>query len=417
MSRLFRIGRGPLPYDLPSLGLPQGAAMSCAGPRALVLDGMWNKALAAVRSLGGRGLRVTAGERSRAATALFSRYCSKRLIYASPAGNPEGFLEDLERELEGGGYDAVFPMEWTTQLLLTGAGNRARLEKYTRIPFADAGLAKTVNDKAQLLKRARELGVDIPETHVICDMGELDRVAGAIPYPAVIKPRISSGSRGLVYVGDRGELMRQYPLAHERYPFPLVQEYIPGEGGVYGVGVLLNMSSRARASFVYRRIRSYPVSGGPSTLRESVRRRDLQDTAEYLLSSLGWTGVAHVEFKTDQRDGRPKLMEVNPRFWGSLALAVEAGVDFPYLLYKLAVDGDVAEVKDYKTGVRLRWLIPGDLLHYIYNPRRFSMKPGFFDFRDKDDIISLHDPLPTLGRILSAFTLISDREMRGLIRR
>jgi predicted ATP-grasp superfamily ATP-dependent carboligase len=386
-------------------------------PKVLILDGMWNKTLAAVRSLGRRGFHVTVGERTRLASALFSRYCAKRLIYSSPEERPGAFLDDLEKELSCGCYDVVFPMEWTTQILLTDPENRRRLERYAKIPFAESTLAQSVNDKAQLLRYAKDHGTDIPETYYIEDMNVLDRIAGKMEYPAVIKPRISSGSRGMLYVGNEQELRRNYSLVHERYPFPLVQEYIPGDGEVYGVGALLNFQSQVRASFVYRRIRSYPVAGGPSTLRESVKRKDLQDIAESLLQSLKWTGIAHVEFKVDSRDGRPKLLEINPRFWGSLALAVEAGVDFPYLLCKLAMEGDVDQVSDYATGIQLRWLIPGDLLHYIHNPRRFAMKPGFFDFRIKDDIMSMHDPLPTIGRILSAFTLISDKEMRKLIRR
>jgi|WetSurMetagenome_2_1015567.scaffolds.fasta_scaffold00030_66 predicted ATP-grasp superfamily ATP-dependent carboligase len=391
--------------------------MSSCRPKVLILDGMWNKTLAAVRSFGRRGFHVTVGEKTRLASALFSRYCSKSLIYSSPSESPGAFLDELERELESGCYDVVFPMEWTTQTLLTGPENRKRFERYSRIPFADSALAQSVNDKAQLLRYAKDHGVDMPETYFVEDPEELYGTACKMKYPAVIKPRISSGSRGMVYVGNEEELLRNYAAVHKRYPFPLVQEYIPGDGEVYGVGALLNFQSKVRASFVYRRIRSYPVAGGPSTLRESVKREDLQNIAGSLLRSLNWTGVAHVEFKIDSRDGRPKLLEINPRFWGSLALAVESGVDFPFLLYKLAMEGDVEQVCEYKTGIRLRWLIPGDILHYIHNPQRFRMEPGFFDFRVKDDIMSMHDPLPTLGRILSAFTLLSDREMRGLIKR
>ena len=96
-----------------------------------------------------------------------------------------------------------------------------------------------------------------------------------------------------------------------------------------------------------------------------------------------------MEFKIDPRDGSPKLLEVNPRFWGSLQLAIEAGMDFPFLLYKMAIDGDIDSVKDYTLGVKCRWLIPDDFLNFIKNPNRFRLKPSFFDFKIKDDIISL----------------------------
>jgi predicted ATP-grasp superfamily ATP-dependent carboligase len=390
--------------------------MSREQPRILILDGMWNKTLAAVRSLGARGFNVSVGEKTHLATALFSRYCSKRLIYPSPSERPQAFLDKLKYELARGEYDALFPMEWTTQALITDPVNRQQFERYTKIPFANADLAELVNDKARLMRYAKRHGVEVPLTMFMNGSEDLRGVADTIDYPVVIKPRISSGSRGLAYAWDRSELLRKYPAVHERYPFPIIQEYIPGSE-VYGVALLLNFQSQVRASFVYKRLRSYPVAGGPSTLRVSAKRDDLQDIAGHLLQSLKWIGIAHVEFKIDPRNGRPKLLEVNPRFWGSLALAIEAGIDFPFLLYKLAMEEDVEPVNDYAGGVMCRWLIPGDLLHFIHNPQRFKLQPGFFDFRMKDDIMSLHDPLPTLGRVLSVFTLLSDKEMRGIIRR
>jgi hypothetical protein len=84
--------------------------------------------------------------------------------------------------------------------------------------------------------------------------------------------------------------------------------------------------------------------------------------AARLLEALDWHGVAEVEFKLDPRDNVPKFMEINGRFWGSLELAIEAGVDFPYLLYRLITEGDVKPVFQYKAGVRRRWL-EGDIIH------------------------------------------------------
>ena len=383
--------------------------------RVLILDGMWNKSLAAVRSLGRKGFNVTAGERTRFATALFSRYCNKKLIYPSPTEKQEEFLEYLEHELMDTHYDMVFPMEFSTQIILTNAITRQKLEQYTKIPFADADLAIKINDKAFLMQYAVKNGINIPTTYFVNGKEDIENIADKITYPVLIKPRVSSGSRGIIYVKNKNELASSYFKVHEKYPFPIVQECISIGGNAYGVGLLLNFKSEVRASFVYKRIREYPINGGPSTLRESVKKEDVREIAESLLKSLGWIGIAHVEFKIDPKDGKPKLLEVNPRFWGSLQLAVEAGVDFPYLLYRMAMDGDIHPVEDYRTGVKCRWLIPGDILHFIKNPERFKLKPSFFNFRIKDDIISLHDPLPILGRVLSALTFLYDKEMKKLL--
>ena len=193
-----------------------------------------------------------------------------------------------------------------------------------------------------------------------------------------------------------------------------MQEYIPN-GGAYGVAALFNLNSEPRAAFVYKRLREYPVSGGPSTLRESVKNDEIRDIAISLLKSLNWVGVAMVEFRIDARDGKAKLMEVNPRFWGSLQLAILSGMDFPYLLYKMAVDGDVEPVWDYETGIRCRWLIPGDILHFMSNPNRMRLQPGFFTRTQGDDIISIADPMPIVGRVSSVLPFLFDKEMRRLI--
>ncbi len=385
--------------------------------RVLILDGMWNKSLAAVRSLGKKGLYVAAGEKTRLAAALFSRYCKKRVLYPSPVEQQQEFLHYLENELAQGEYDVTLPMEFSTQILLTDMKNKQKLERYTRIPFADARLAMNINDKSFIMQHALEKGFHIPKTYFLNRGDQIAEVAKNVEYPIVIKPRVSSGSRGIVYAKNREELISSYMQVHKRYPFPFVQEYIPDGEGTYGVGLLLNFNSEIRASFVYKRLRCYPVSGGPSTLRESVKREDIREIAESLLQSLKWKGVAHVEFRVDPRDKRPKLLEVNPRFWGSLHLAIESGLDFPFLLYKMAVEGDVEPVKDYKSGVRCSWLIPGDLLHFIKNPERFKLKPSFFDLHIKDDVVSRNDLMPTFGRFLSVFVLLFDKEMRKLIKR
>ena len=382
-------------------------------PRALVLDGMWNKSLAAVRSFGRRGFFVAAGETTRFATALFSRYCSRRIVYPSPKEKPEDFLDRLETELSEYKYDVIFPMELSTQALLTS--RRKRLSKYVRIPFAETDLCMRVQDKAFLMRYARDKKIDAPLTHIIDDIGQIEDIENGLDFPVVIKPRMSSGSRGIIYVKKKDDFNASYHRVHKNYPFPIVQEQIPKGGDAIGVCLLLNFESEVRASFVYRRLREYPVEGGPSTLREGIISDDVRMIAESLMKSLKWTGVAHVEFITDPRDGKPKLLEVNPRFWGSLHLAILSGVDFPWLLYSLAMNGDIRPVNNYKPGIRSRWLIPGDIMHFLINPDRFKLNPGFFSRGARDDIISFDDPMPTLGRISSLFPLIYKKEMRKLI--
>jgi predicted ATP-grasp superfamily ATP-dependent carboligase len=184
----------------------------------------------------------------------------------------------------------------------------------------------------------------------------------------------------------------------------LIQERLPAEGQGIGVCLLLDRSHLVRAGFVHRRLREYPVTGGPSTLRESCNHEQAYTDAVRLLQDLRFVGVAMVEFKNDTRTGKANLLEVNPRFWGSLALAVDAGVNFPLLWTLMALGEDVAPVTSYRLGHRCRWLLPGDILHFIHNPNRWQLEPSFFRFRASHqtyDIIDARDPLPILGTMLS----------------
>ncbi len=275
---------------------------------------------------------------------------------------------------------------------------------------------RRVHDKGSLAAFATERGIACPATFFPRGPADAAAMARELPYPVLVKPRHSSGGRGIVRVECAADFAAAYARVHARSAAPIVQECLPPGGEALGVAVLMNFASEPKASFAYRRLREYPIAGGPSTLRESIWNPELQARAERLLASLGWTGVAMVEFKVDPRDGDPKLLEVNPRFWGSLHHAIVCGVDFPFLVYRLAMDGDVDRVLRYRIGVRSRSLLHGELMHFLASPNRFHLTPGLHDFSIPDDVLSADDPLPTLGRIASLVALVSDKERRASAR-
>jgi predicted ATP-grasp superfamily ATP-dependent carboligase len=384
--------------------------------RVLVTDGHWRKTLAAVRSLGRSGVEVVVGESSRVAASFFSKYCSRSLVYPSVRQHPEAFLTFLRRELRDTHYDLVMPMEEETLLLL--AQHREEFAPVARLPIPPYQVIARVRDKGWLLQHASQEGIPIPRTVWVEDLANLHTIKDAIPPPWVIKPRVSSGSFGIAYVDREEDLPEAYRKVHSQFPFPLIQERIPLEGEAFGFSALLDKSGQVKALFAHRRLREYPITGGPSTLRESVRHPRIEELGIRLLQSLDWHGVAMVEFKVDPRDNEPKLMELNPRFWGSLALAIHAGVDFPYLLYKMAMGEEFEPIVEYEVGVRCRWLLPGDILHFLHNPDRFRLEPSFFRFRGThDDILSCEDPLPIVGLFLTLFSLLWDKDLRRFLKR
>jgi len=384
----------------------------------LVTDGHFRKALAVVRSLGRRGVPVTVGERTFLNTSFFSKYCAKRLVYPSPRRFPNQFIDFLLKEIKNNRYDCLFPMEEETLLLM--AKYHSEISPYTYLLISDLKRIEFVRDKRNLMQFAEANGIPIPKTHYLPPAQSLPPWGGGEGEGYVIKPRISSGSFGIVYVKKKEDLFPSYQRVHERYSFPIIQEWIPDGGGVYGLSALLDETSTIKAAFVHKKLRMYPVQGGPSTLREGVEHPQIMELGLSLLKSLHWVGVGMVEFKVDPRDGIPKLMEVNPRFWGSLQLAIVSGVDFPYLLLKMARRESFDPVLHYTVGKRCRWLLLGDLLHFLNNPNRFHLRPSFFQFFDPNtsyDIISKDDPFPLMGSVATFFTFLYDPEMKRFLER
>jgi predicted ATP-grasp superfamily ATP-dependent carboligase len=190
----------------------------------------------------------------------------------------------------------------------------------------------------------------------------------------------------------------------------LLQQRIVGPG----VGIfLLRWGGEPVATFAHRRIREKPPSGGVSVYRESIAADPkLVASSLALLSRFAWEGVAMVEYKLDAATGVPYLMEINGRFWGSLQLAVDAGVNFPGLLVSLALGEHPTPVTAYHVGVRSRWWL-GDLDQLLarlrHSTRELALPPGspgraraLTDFLtlwrpgDRNEIFRWSDPMPAV---------------------
>lgn len=379
----------------------------------LVTDGYWRKSLAAVRALARKGLNVGIGERTVWAPALFSKYAKWRYVYPSVARHPTEFMGWLRATIEKGKFDVLITPEEETELLV--AKNKEMLSRFVRLPIADYQKIAFLRDKYRIVSYAHKVDIPCPVSRLISSARNIDKKPSHFTYPLVLKPRMGSGARGLRYIHNLKDLEWFSQEALKKYGSFLLQEYIPGED-YYGVSVIFNERNELRSAFVHKKIRQYPVTGGVSTYAVSVHYPELVRLSEKILKSIGWYGVANIEFKIDNRDGRPKLMEINPRLWGSLHLAVESGINFPYLLYQLALRGDIKPAFDYAAGIKFRWLLPGDMMRFISMFIKYqNIDWSFFRFYERDmhyAILSLKDPLPVLGRILSLIDYLVNKEMK-----
>jgi predicted ATP-grasp superfamily ATP-dependent carboligase len=336
--------------------------------KAFVTDGDQRAALAITRSLGRRDVSVLVGAEQSVSLASSSKYCVRHVTYPSPYRHPEAFDRFLLDFVERKRVDIVVPVTDVTTYLL--ARNRDAVEQHCAVAAPPFEAFDLVADKSRLLQRAARCGIAIPRTHVVDGVPGLKAVLTQIEYPAVVKPvrsRIPTDlgwlSGAVHYAHSEPDLLHLYRTVDYLACHPsLIQERIVGPGA--GLFVLCDRG-RLLAAFAHRRLREKPPSGGVSVLCESAALDpQLRDQAMRLLGPLGWHGVAMLEYKQDRRTGRAFLMEVNGRFWGSLQLAVDVGVDFPYWSYQLALGQRPDVPPTYQVGVRNRWLL-GDLDHLL----------------------------------------------------
>jgi predicted ATP-grasp superfamily ATP-dependent carboligase len=303
--------------------------------RVLITDAGRGSAIAFTRSLGRRGIDVVAADEQRRSPGFASRYAAARVVYPSPATDPDGAVEALHRAVSDLGVDLVVPISDDIGLPLSRS--RERFEGLCALALPDREALAQVTDKGATTELARRVGVPVPQTALVSTVAEAREAAPRLGWPLVLKPVASRIVRDeaveryeVSYVNDLASLeARMAPL--EGHTSVLLQEYHAGEG--HGVELLCDRGEPL-ATFQHRRLHEVPITGGASALRESVPvDPTLLDYSVRLLRELRWTGLAMVEFRVGPAG--PVLMEINGRVWGSLPLAVKSGIDFPAKLVQL----------------------------------------------------------------------------------
>lgn len=321
--------------------------------KVLVTDGHYKHALAIVRSLGQEDAEVHVGSHLRTALSFYSKYASRSFLYPNPVLS-RSFINTMETVNHIQDYDVILPVGNETWMNFATMGSKELLRK---VPMPPRHSYLIACNKVRTFQFLRDKGIPIPKTILPTDpKAEL----ADLPYPAIVKPCFGSGNVRIVKTA-REALM--FHKTRRRDSFA-IQEYVRGTG--YGFFGLYN-KGRLRAFFMHKRIRESPPSGGPSSAAESVYDARLLELGSRTLNLLDWHGVAMVEFKRDEKTGEFKLLEINPKFWGSLDLAIAAGINFPYLAAQMVISGNVDAPRTYNS-VRFCWPLPDDLWHVRERP-------------------------------------------------
>jgi predicted ATP-grasp superfamily ATP-dependent carboligase/protein-tyrosine-phosphatase len=316
--------------------------------RVLLLGDDLRAFLAIARSLGRRGVEVHAAPSDFSSPALKSRFIAAAHRLPPYPLDPRAWEKALTGLIAEHGFSKVVPTSDSGLFMLR---HHAACLGRERIGIANEAALEIFSDKANTRALAQAHGVAVAKGMLIGGGDTAHGVAAALGLPLVLKPRASYAlgdiktKRTALVVRDLGELEAQ--LSSGAWEGCVAESFFPGAG--VGVSVLAR-GGRLLFAYQHRRLRESSETGA-STRRVSERVDPaLLAAVEPLAAAARLDGVAMFEFRLDRRSGRHVLLEVNPRFWGSLPLATAAGADFPALWWDLAVHGREGRA-DYVHGV------------------------------------------------------------------
>jgi len=337
--------------------------------RALVTDGSYLHTLGIVRYLDKEAIEVSVIGTSKFDVSFHSKCCKKAIIGPNPM-NEDSYIRFLKQVVQNESFDILIPVGYQTAEII--AENKNMLEPSVKIELAGYENIKTALSKRESYELAEKLGVPHPKTVYPQTYGEVEEMACDLDYPAVIKGLFESGKTMVDYALSKKDLsIKYYKMCRQNNlregTLPMIQEYIGNDPCTYGFAALYQKGSCKRI-FMHKEIRSYPIGGGSGTRLCSYYDSSLKEYGMRLLNALGWHGVALVEFKRRTSDDTFILMEINPKFWASLDMALRAGVNFPYYLCQIARGDELEYSEEYNRNLRFHFPFSRELEHMREKP-------------------------------------------------
>ena len=363
----------------------------------IITDASYKHTLGIVRALGKVGINPFVVSHKKYSLSGLSKYAKGEVILKKDYSEFEFIdaLKELNIDLVilvgTDSFKKIVP--WKKRLLARGI-NIITVD-YEKLNFAF--------NKMDVYEYAKNIGVPTARTIYPKTIDEVVRLANNIDYPCVIKGLYEVGGNIVDYAYSKNDLVEKYAKLCRKYGIredsglPMLQEYITGSGCAF---FAVYNNGKCGLTFQHKRIREYPVSGGASVCAESYKNDLVGKYGRALLDALNWHGVAMVEFKLN-KENLPILMEINPKFWGSTDLALEAGVNFPKALVDIHNGVSVECSNEYKFPFKYHWPLHGDFLHAIDRVKNLpQVLVDLIDPRVKSNIW-LSDFKPTFSMLIS----------------
>jgi predicted ATP-grasp superfamily ATP-dependent carboligase len=381
--------------------------------KILLLDGHTVQVLPIAKSLKKNGYHVTILCEEKLSYGWVSRYPDQKVLSPSAHKEPEQFLSFLTQHISKNQYDVVIPLFDDSAGIL--GENKKHLQQYAKIAIPDYKAFIYGHDKNLTMQIAKKIDVPHPKTMDL----ELHTLQEAIDYcglPALIKPNIGAGAKGITKVNTEEELKRLYPEIREKFGASTLQEFIPPGGRQFKCQIFRDTDGSIKGATTFVKHRYFPVTGGTTSCGEVVDIPELVEYAKSVAEEIDWIGFGDFDSIEDPRDGSYKLMEINTRITGSIKAGMDAGVDYAQMIVQQELGKDVSSYTS-TSGVILRQLSL-DVMWFLYssNKQRFSTTPSWFKLWGKE----IHyqdgtwsDPLPMIVGFLSGARRLMNPSFRA----
>jgi len=259
----------------------------------------------------------------------------EKILYPDPIYSQYMFLSWIKEMQYRKKFHFIIPSLESTQLVI--AKIKDELESLgVIVPIPEYEVLSKAVDKVFVLKKAEELGLKIPKTLILYELPNIRHIVDALGLPFILKVsneiNVPPGLGSRFYVFKRIPDQRYFEKVFNKLSRAgpvIAQQYLKGIG--VGAEFLFNRFSELIAVMGHKRVIEAHYEGGYSVSAYTYIHPRAIGWGLRLLKSLGWKGVAMVEFR-ETNDGELFFMELNPRFWGTTPLALHSGVDFAKLL-------------------------------------------------------------------------------------
>jgi len=356
-------------------------------PDLIILDGEARTTLGVVRSFVQKGMSVTVGCSNKSVLTSFSRGIKQHFTYC-----PKGHIEEAHKIIMD--YvkfqrpKVLMPvMNWGWSIINNFYKEYEHLTKI--VPNPGKELFDKLSNKSCLADLCEQHGISMPETMRPKDLNEALSFRNDLRYPVLLKPQRGESGRGIIRVDEKDELDK---ALRKFSGIPIIQEFIEGEDLEL---TILIFNDQPIAGNSYKGLRNYPLPYGPPIACRTIRDDNLMSLGVNFLKKIRYNGIAHLDFRKDRRDGQAKLLDFNPRLAGTNDASIAGGVDFGYMLYKLALGEPINPVFDYKAGKEYRWIF-GELEHLIQTPHKLRTLQNLMSINNVSTDFSFFDPGPHL---------------------